>query len=97
MKTIAFFLCFVATAPAAELVIRPDDPNAIVFPAQRARFVRLVVQVSSASQPCIDEWAQIELPADLFSAAIVDLLKPHLSSGPTDNENGRGAEEEGKK
>lgn len=32
-----------------------DKANEIIFPDQRARFVRVVIRQSSASQPCIDE------------------------------------------
>ncbi|MBN2309245.1 MAG: hypothetical protein JXR94_09760 [Candidatus Hydrogenedentes bacterium] len=43
-------------APAAQMAIHPDRPNAVEFPAQNARFVRLVITATSgSSQPCIDE------------------------------------------
>lgn len=33
----------------------PDAPNELSFPAQQARYVRLVIVAGSGSQPCIDE------------------------------------------
>ena len=46
----------VASAGApAEVVLRADQPNAIIFPAQQAKFVRFVIHASSGGQPCIDE------------------------------------------
>ena len=53
MRTISFLLWFAATAAAP--VIRADKPNVIDFPAEEARFVRLVIYRSSTGQPCIDE------------------------------------------
>ena len=47
--------CFAAPAFAAEVLIRSDKPNAVTFPAENARFVRLVIQATSGSEPCIDE------------------------------------------
>ena len=47
-----------AAAPGAEtvsLTARPNQPTSIVFPAARARFVRVVILASSGGQPCIDE------------------------------------------
>ncbi|MBM4044453.1 MAG: hypothetical protein FJ279_05005, partial [Planctomycetes bacterium] len=32
-----------------------EQPTALSFPAQQAKFVRFVIQASSSSQPCIDE------------------------------------------
>ena len=55
MKTIGFLLLLAATATAAEPTIRPDRPNPITFPAEEARFVRLLIRASSTEQPCIDE------------------------------------------
>ncbi len=33
----------------------PDTPNELSFPAQKARYVRLVIVAGSGSQTCIDE------------------------------------------
>ncbi|MBM3889254.1 MAG: hypothetical protein FJ388_09030, partial [Verrucomicrobia bacterium] len=44
-----------AQAAAPGLVVRPDQPNAITFPAQEAKFVRFVIQASSGGQACVDE------------------------------------------
>ena len=43
------------SATAADRPVRPDQPNAITFPAQAAKFVRFVIMASSSGQPCIDE------------------------------------------
>ena len=40
-----------ATAP----VFVADGPNPVVFPVQKAKFVRVVILASSGGQPCIDE------------------------------------------
>lgn len=37
------------------VAIRPDQPNAISFPAQQAKFVRFVIHASSSGPPCVDE------------------------------------------
>ncbi len=60
MKTIGILFALVAanvsTLLAADVpTIRSDQPYAIEFPAQEARFVRLAIQKSSGSQPCVDE------------------------------------------
>lgn len=53
---LAVFVGAMLLGPSAEAVeIRPDAPNAISFPAQDARFLRLVIHRASAGQPCIDE------------------------------------------
>lgn len=39
----------------ADMDIRPDQPNVVAFPAEEARFVRLVIYGDGSSQPCIDE------------------------------------------
>ncbi|MFZ2639515.1 MAG: discoidin domain-containing protein [Verrucomicrobiia bacterium] len=44
----------VSGAPA-EVVLRADQPNAITFPAQQAKFVRFVIHASSRGQACVDE------------------------------------------
>jgi hypothetical protein len=44
-----------AAAAAAPVVVRADQPNAVSFPAQTAKFVRFVIRASSAGAPCIDE------------------------------------------
>jgi len=45
-----------APATAAKQVeLRPDKPNEIAFAPAEAKFVRLVINVSAGSQPCIDE------------------------------------------
>ena len=41
--------------PAAEMAIRSDRPNAVEFPAQEARFVRLSVAATSGNAAAIDE------------------------------------------
>jgi hypothetical protein len=43
-----------AAAPV-NIVVRADQPNAVTFPAQEAKFVRFVIQASSGGQPCVDE------------------------------------------
>ena len=48
-------LCCAAVVSAAGSTVSPDRPNAIVFPAENARFVRLVIHRSSASAACVDE------------------------------------------
>ncbi len=56
MRALSFLLVFLAaSAIAEELVIRPDGPNEIVFKAQSARFLRVVIHQSSGGHPCIDE------------------------------------------
>lgn len=44
-----------AAGPAAEMAIRSDRPNAVEFPAQEARFVRLAVAVTSGGAAAVDE------------------------------------------
>ena len=44
----------VSAAPA-EIVLRADQPNAITFPAQQAKFVRFVIHASSRGHACVDE------------------------------------------
>ncbi|MGO8747602.1 MAG: discoidin domain-containing protein [Thermoguttaceae bacterium] len=44
-----------ARAYAAAPTFAPNLPNAIVFPAHEAKFVRVVIFASSGGQPCIDE------------------------------------------
>ena len=53
----ALFLAFglAAAAGAAETLIRPDKPTAIAFPAEKAKFVRLVIRATSGGAACIDE------------------------------------------
>ena len=49
-------LCLLhATAPAAEMVVDPKQPNVVAFPAQEAKLVRFVIHSVSRAQPCIDE------------------------------------------
>ncbi len=50
-------LLLIAGAPAlaVEPALRPDAPNAIVFPAREARFVRLAIFGTSGGSPCVDE------------------------------------------
>ena len=63
MKTIRLIMRWMAVgmgtavlaAAPANIVLRANQPNAITFPAQEARFVRFVIQASSSGQPCIDE------------------------------------------
>ncbi|NQU25265.1 MAG: hypothetical protein HQ567_28605 [Candidatus Nealsonbacteria bacterium] len=55
MRTIWFLSWCAIAVPAAGAEILPDQPNAMAFPAEKARFVRIVVHQSSTSQPCIDE------------------------------------------
>jgi hypothetical protein len=45
----------VAPAAAPGFFVRADQPNAVTFPAQEAKFVRFVIQASSGGQPCVDE------------------------------------------
>lgn len=42
-------------APKAPLVLRPDTPTSVVFPARDAKFVRLVIRATSGGQACVDE------------------------------------------
>lgn len=44
-----------AQALAADPAFRSDQPYPVSFPAQEARFVRLVIDASSSSEPCVDE------------------------------------------
>jgi len=44
-----------AVAATSEMVVHPDQPNTIAFPAQEAKFVRFVILATGSSQPCIDE------------------------------------------
>jgi len=55
VRTICFLLSFAATASAEVPIIHAGKPNAFTFEAEKARFVRLVIQQSSGGQPCIDE------------------------------------------
>jgi hypothetical protein len=48
------WVCLLA-ATAGGVVLHPDKPNAVSFPAVEARFVRFVIHASSGSQACIDE------------------------------------------
>ncbi|NQT37911.1 MAG: hypothetical protein HQ581_10500, partial [Planctomycetes bacterium] len=50
-----FILSAIVTATATGATIRPDQPNPVVFPAEDAKFVRVLIHKSSASAPCIDE------------------------------------------
>jgi hypothetical protein len=50
-----YLACCLAVVVGAEMDIRPDQPNAIGFPAEEARFVRLVISENTSSEPCIDE------------------------------------------
>ena len=58
---LAFFLVAVSlsrpSAPAAAALpmFVADGPNPITFPAQAAKFIRVVILASSGGQPCIDE------------------------------------------
>ncbi len=48
--------CLVVSATATAAVsFHPNRPTAIVFPPAEARFIRLVIRVSTQGQPCIDE------------------------------------------
>ena len=42
-------------APAAEITVHADRPNAVAFTPETARFVRFAIRASSSGQPCIDE------------------------------------------
>ncbi|MHB8970813.1 MAG: HzsA-related protein [Pirellulaceae bacterium] len=44
-----------AAAPSDLRIVRPDRPNEVSFAPTMARFVRVLIHISSASQPCIDE------------------------------------------
>ena len=57
MWTVALAWTFVWAAEPAELKMDlwPDRANGVQFPAQEARFVRLVIQRTNGTQPCIDE------------------------------------------
>jgi hypothetical protein len=43
------------TADVLRLALSPAKPNAVVFPAAQARFVRVLIHESSGGQPCLDE------------------------------------------
>ncbi|MHC4406185.1 MAG: hypothetical protein ACYTG0_41650, partial [Planctomycetota bacterium] len=47
--------CVALAVMAAEPPVYSDRPNEVAFPAQRAKFVRFVIQNTSGGQPCIDE------------------------------------------
>jgi hypothetical protein len=54
---VALVCCLLSLALAADPPIRSDRPNEIAFPAQDAKFVRLVVRATGdGSQPCVDEF-----------------------------------------
>ncbi|MHC4170962.1 MAG: discoidin domain-containing protein, partial [Planctomycetota bacterium] len=55
MMKIAAAWCLVLLVAGLAHGFQADKANEIIFPNQRARFVRFVIQQSSASQPCIDE------------------------------------------
>lgn len=46
--------CGLALA-AAEAPVRSDQPNAVTFPTQEAKFVRFVIRASASGSPCVDE------------------------------------------
>ena len=57
---LAFFLVAVSLSRPSALAAAPptfvaDGPNPVVFPAQEAKFIRVVILASSGGQPCIDE------------------------------------------
>ena len=54
MVTICLAWCLLGSV-AADPPVHADKPNAVVFPTQDARFVRLVIHGSSSGEPCIDE------------------------------------------
>jgi hypothetical protein len=42
-------------AAAGQMVVRSDKPNAVTFPAKRAKFVRFVIHANTGGEPCVDE------------------------------------------
>jgi len=44
-----------AAAAAAEAPVRSDQPYAVTFPAEEAKFVRFVIRASSSNSPGVDE------------------------------------------
>jgi len=61
-------LAWAAAAAVPSVVIRPDQPNAVTFASQEARFVRLAILASSGGQPCVDE-LEVYGPADASNLA----------------------------
>lgn len=57
MKTPILTMAVVAWAGSlsAQTSFLPDRPNAIEFPVENARFIRLVIHESTQGQPCLDE------------------------------------------
>ncbi|MGQ9574521.1 MAG: HzsA-related protein [Thermoguttaceae bacterium] len=48
-------LAWALLAAVPEPAIWSDRPNAVVFPAQDAKFVRFLIHASSSNEPCVDE------------------------------------------
>lgn len=47
--------CCCLAVVLGQATIRPDLPNAITFPAEEARFVRLRILATASGEPCLDE------------------------------------------
>ncbi|NQT11616.1 MAG: discoidin domain-containing protein, partial [Planctomycetes bacterium] len=55
MGGICLAWCCGVALVAADTPVRPDQPYAVTFPAQEAKFVRFVIRASSSGEPCVDE------------------------------------------
>ena len=50
-----FVLATLGLAASIHAAFAPDQPNALTFPPQPAKFVRFLIHATSSGQPCIDE------------------------------------------
>ena len=55
MNSISLLHALLSVTLAAGLGFAPDEPNELTFPAQEAKFVRLVILAHRGGQPCLDE------------------------------------------
>jgi len=55
MGGICLAWCFGAALVAADAPVRSDQPYAVTFPAEEAKFVRFAIRASSSGEPCVDE------------------------------------------
>ena len=55
MTATSLVCCLAAAVCAAEKPVRSDQPNAVVFAAREAKFIRFVIHETSSAEPCLDE------------------------------------------
>ena len=55
LAIVLLLACPSAMAAADAPTFVADGPNPVAFPAQEAKFIRVVILASSGGQPCIDE------------------------------------------